>query len=531
LFVSDAGDVGIGTTAPQYALHIIGNDATEPAVFVASNNNWRWDIGGGLGDLTIGNDTYGLSVGVATAGAGAGDIRIWPYGGTERIIFGNATDGNIMSITDGNVGVGTTTPSERLHVAGTAQVDDHIDFAPGAGPLITAGHDNIVPKRMWIAHSEAFPDWGIQYRDTASDGLPSDSIEFIAGDPTKPRMSFHFSAAAPPPLFLADSQLDIYNTDGQRTVSLDGDTHGLFQPAAGGALRLYNAAGVWTADLNGDVGGDGALTLSDDAANSSIALRADGANNAGKLSMSLDDGTETVEIVAAETTAQGSQIMLRNASGNPTIEIDGQRTSDAGEIQLFDANGTRTVQIRASENPGEGPDVLLYNMNGQITVQLDADAGGTGEGQVITDVLKINGGADLAERFEVDGRGTDIKPGYVVVIDPDKPGRLLVSTRAYDRTVAGVISGAGGVNPGMVMGHQGTIADGGHPVALTGRVWTWCDTSGGPIRPGDLLTTSDTPGHARRVTDHARAQGAILGKAMSRLDEGTGLVLVLVNLQ
>ena len=34
-----------------------------------------------------------------------------------------------------------------------------------------------------------------------------------------------------------------------------------------------------------------------------------------------------------------------------------------------------------------------------------------------------------------------------------------------------------------------------------------------------------------KVTDYARAQGAIVGKAMTPLDEGRGLVLVLVTLQ
>jgi hypothetical protein len=69
-------------------------------------------------------------------------------------------------------------------------------------------------------------------------------------------------------------------------------------------------------------------------------------------------------------------------------------------------------------------------------------------------------------------------------------------------------------------------------VALTGRVYCLCDASSGGIEPGDLLTTSDTPGHAMKVTDHARAQGAIIGKAMTRLAQGeTGRVLVLVSLQ
>jgi hypothetical protein len=34
-----------------------------------------------------------------------------------------------------------------------------------------------------------------------------------------------------------------------------------------------------------------------------------------------------------------------------------------------------------------------------------------------------------------------------------------------------------------------------------------------------------------RVTDHELAQGAVLGKAMTPLREGRGLVLVLVSLQ
>jgi len=121
-------------------------------------------------------------------------------------------------------------------------------------------------------------------------------------------------------------------------------------------------------------------------------------------------------------------------------------------------------------------------------------------------------------------------PGMVVSIDPESPGDLVVSNKAYDRRVAGIISGAGGVKPGMLMGQEGSKADGTNPVALTGRVYCWADASYGPIQPGDLLTTSNIPGHAMKVTDYARAPGAIIGKAMTSLAEGKGLVLVLVSL-
>ena len=99
-----------------------------------------------------------------------------------------------------------------------------------------------------------------------------------------------------------------------------------------------------------------------------------------------------------------------------------------------------------------------------------------------------------------------------------------------DSSISGVVSGANGVQPGLQLHQEGAI-EGGENVALTGRVYVQADASFGAIKPGDLLTTSDTPGHAMRVQDHARAQGAILGKAMSSLKDGKGMVLVLVSLQ
>jgi hypothetical protein len=83
----------------------------------------------------------------------------------------------------------------------------------------------------------------------------------------------------------------------------------------------------------------------------------------------------------------------------------------------------------------------------------------------------------------------------------------------------------------MMMAQDGSPADGEHPVALTGRVYCLADASEAPIEPGDLLTTSDMPGHAMKVRDYECAQGAVIGKAMTSLEEGQGLVLVLVNLQ
>jgi hypothetical protein len=142
--------------------------------------------------------------------------------------------------------------------------------------------------------------------------------------------------------------------------------------------------------------------------------------------------------------------------------------------------------------------------------------------------LRILGGADLVEPFCT---GIErLEPGTVVTIDPERPGELRASNCSYDTKVAGVVSGAGGVEPGLMLSQHGVL-DQGSPIALTGRVYVRCTTEGGAIRPGDLLTTASSSGQAMRAADRARAPGAVLGKAMTGLQEGSGLVLVLVNLQ
>ncbi|MBI2843900.1 MAG: hypothetical protein HYX78_10915 [Armatimonadetes bacterium] len=142
-------------------------------------------------------------------------------------------------------------------------------------------------------------------------------------------------------------------------------------------------------------------------------------------------------------------------------------------------------------------------------------------------VAEIGEGLDYAEGFDVSNSG-EIGPGSVLVIDPDNPGKLTVSRQAYDKKVAGIVAGGKGLGSGVRLGAEQFD----HDVALAGRVYCNVDATKTAVEPGDLLTTSDRPGYAMKVTNHTRAQGAILGKAMERLEKGrTAQILVLVTLQ
>jgi len=179
---------------------------------------------------------------------------------------------------------------------------------------------------------------------------------------------------------------------------------------------------------------------------------------------------------------------------------------------------------------GVGSDVQIGSQRSGITAVAAYNTADSAYMHFYCSSITIMGGADLAEPFKITSGQNDVSQGAVVVIDKKNPGQLKMSDQPYDRHVAGVVSGANGINPGIQMQQQGLLT-GGKNVALTGRVYVLADASNGPIEPGDLLTTSTAPGHAMKVTDNAKAQGAILGKAMTGLSEGKGMVLVLVTLQ
>ncbi len=207
------------------------------------------------------------------------------------------------------------------------------------------------------------------------------------------------------------------------------------------------------------------------------------------------------------------------------------RMQGDNDFLMDKAVGQTTFQILASEGPGEGSELTMYNESGTRTIEIDADFGVNKKGRVITDEIQIKGGSDLAEYFDIDKINGTLEPGNVVCIHPAQEGKLVLSNSKYDKKVLGVISGANGIDPGMMMGQAGTMAYGEHAVSLIGRVYVKCNLEGGKIQPGDFLTTSSIKGEAMKVKKIKTSQGAILGKALSSIDPETGFVLVFLNLQ
>jgi len=271
-------------------------------------------------------------------------------------------------------------------------------------------------------------------------------------------------------------------------------------------------------------------------------------NESGYIGIGTDSPTSRLDVAGSLRTTGGATIGGETSiSGLTHFYIPGggeiSMTTPGGwpGMIMYAPNGHRremvirdtVLQLLVSSSSSASPNESGININesgyvgiGTYNPQAQLDVAGMTRSKALT----LTGGADLAEPFDIAGVEA-IQPGYVVVIDENNPGQLRLTSQPYDRKVAGCVSGAGGLQPGLVMHDQGSAADGDFPVALSGRVYCWADASFGSIQPGDLLTTSATPGHAMLASDLTRAGGAILGKAMSALLEGQGLVLVLVTLQ
>jgi hypothetical protein len=215
-------------------------------------------------------------------------------------------------------------------------------------------------------------------------------------------------------------------------------------------------------------------------------------------------------------------LRLRGNDGESKIHLDGGRqllniTNEAG-VTVFRFDASHSVLDLGPSLGGQGAeaDLRIFGADGQAKIHLD---GNTGDIRLI--------GADCAEEFDID-ESQVVEPGSVMTIGEE--GRLRSCTEAYDRRVAGVVSGAGSYHSGIVMdSRHGRFHR--TSVALTGKVYCRIDAEHCPIEVGDLLTTSRTVGHAMKATDPSRAFGATLGKALEPLTAGTGLIPILVALQ
>lgn len=407
--------------------------------------------------------------------------------------FWTASGANIFSNNGGNVGIGTAAPASKLDIA-----------AVGDGAELL----RLSTERPWVFR-QVYSGSGTALQLRSTVGLKNFEITaaggaavatFFASD-LAGNLGSKVGIGTATPL----SKLDIAATgDGAELLRFSTERPWVFRqiysgPSAG--LQLLSTVGGKPFEITA-VNGENVATFMADGLNSRVGIGTTGPS----LTTRLDVVGSTGDAVHA--THVGSA--LTAAVSGTSLTFDGNGIIGRADI------GNNAYGVWGQSAFGIGG----YFTGG--TYALVAD------GRARVGLLEISG-ADVAEKFL--SSDENVEPGTVMEIDSENPGKLCVAREAYSSRVAGVVSGAGDIPIGAILGNLP-----GHenapPIALSGRVWVRCDAGDAPIAPGDMLTTSDTPGHAMKAADRSRAYGAILGKSMTALAQGErGLVLVLVNLQ
>ncbi|HEX4965768.1 MAG TPA: collagen-like protein [Thermoanaerobaculia bacterium] len=213
-----------------------------------------------------------------------------------------------------------------------------------------------------------------------------------------------------------------------------------------------------------------------------------------------------------------------NPAGKKLAHLGAASSGSDSVMQLFTSSETKVVELSSGDKGGAF--ARFYNHTGKEVAYIGSDTSGKGR-------VEINGAKvlDYAEVFELAAR-QGVGPGTVMAVAGPE-GRIAPSAGSYDPRVVGVVSGAGGLRPGSVIGSR---EDGSNdlPVAVSGQVAVRICLEGGPIEPGDLLVASSRPGVAMRAADPNRATGAVVGKALEAFGSGQGkegLVRMMVMLR
>jgi hypothetical protein len=444
-----------------------------------------------------------------TAGTGSGGTGIQGVQNTDNSLTITNPNGPTATINmrnpftpPGNVGIGTTTPGYMLNVGNWATANG--STASGQGIIVAEGNEAFVgwgDRSLQSANRNKRWGWfasgGKSYLFDVNAGTTRMSVDGTSGNvgigTSNPTVKLDVQTGGSDILHLTGVSpfMTFYDSN-------HGNVRGAIQQVNGGLNLFTNSYLVGSNSV--------AFMRLDDNGNLGIGSAAPSA----KLDVASLDG-DLLHITGFSpfiTFFDSNHGYKRSA----IQEVDGGMNLFA-DSYLTGVNLLAYVTLNNSGNLGIG----TANPTAKLEVV----------GHTKTQVLEITGGSDLAEPFDTE---TDVEPGTVMIIDPDGHGTLRESTSSYDQRVAGIVSGAGGVNPGLTL-RQAGVLEGSHSVAIAGRVYCKAEAFSDAIHPGDLLTTSAIRGHAMKATDREKSHGAIIGKAMTPLKSGEGLVLVLVNLQ
>jgi hypothetical protein len=333
-----------------------------------------------------------------------------------------------------------------------------------------------------------------------------------------------------------------FNDKGSNNVAMGNCA--LYNTTVSGGSGTCSTSLTGTADNNTAMGTLAGYTNSTGNLNTFVGFAADAASGYPNLTNAAAIGANAKVILSNSlvlgcSTNQGTcpsgtsapNVGIGTTGPLHTIDAEGANSS-----LWFDGNGATPGILTVYGGGGSNAEVALFNSTGGEDI-LVGQASSTKvfrvsvTGEVFADGGYQSTGADFAESVAVKGERSQYEPGDVLEIDPAADRHLALSHHAYSTLVAGIYSTKPGILATPRAMDDPEIQASEVPLAVVGIVPCKVTAENGAIARGDLLVASSRPGYAMKGTDRSQMLGAVVGKALQPLQQGTGVIQVLVTLQ
>src|SRR3989344_3753811 len=489
LYVNSSGDVMTGDLSLSGAASdlVAGGDVMGTRLCIGADCRNAWPAAGG-GDIT------GVTAGNGLTGGGtSGDVTVDVAAGTGITVAANSvsldtayTDGRYVNVTGDTMTGDLNITAANLNVAdGVIYLENILSEGPNTRIYFDSPNDYI------SFNHTIFGFYGFQITDPLQ----------ISGD-----------------LTINDASPTILDSGATSPLTLD-SSFGEIETASGDRVRIRGVIAANGADPNTSVGVNsrgtyGIQGTGNNAGGASYGVRGEatvaGTTNYGIYGYATGATTNWSGYFSGNGSNAnvyvGDSLLVGATSesiSDATFTLDGNDAYVSGDLGV-NANIYTDGSICANNNAGNCPAMAAGGIYGDHAYSQ----------------------FDVAEYILSRER---LDPGEVVVIDPKATEQVLRSRKANDTAVAGVVS----TDPGVLGGFTLETKNGTYrvPLSLAGRGPTKVSAENGAVRPGDLLTTAKTPGHAMRCSAPVDCIGSILGKAMGMLSAGTGVIPVLISLK
>ena len=548
---SATGVVGINTSSPSGLnnafLHVNGNillqgQVTHQIQMIGQASAGR--LGQDLGGFFFSVDTPGKSMRVLT-----------------RPIGGSLTDNRLVITASGNVGIGTASPANLLTAVGPIQSttggfvfpDNSVQISAatvtaltaGTGVTVntTSGNATIAADTTYLNNNYAKLSGSPTFTGTVTAANLATAGALNAGSVTSSGAVGAGSVSTTGTISAIGAAANI-NVINSNTGTVSGAISSLVSSNANGSAAIvgqesstntsssvvtYGVEGTTSNPFGAGVYGTITTAASSGVGGPGVWGRTVGSGN-GVLGES--DGTSgfTNGVYGVTFSPGGVGVIGSNlgATAGTAIGVEGSSVSNSTGIGVEGVSASTTAQSGGAggvfKNTGGGDILVGFGGTNGTSRTFRVGNDGTVYGAAFNTT-----GADFAESFVVTGAKATYQPGDVLMIDETGTRRLALSDEPYSTKVAGVYA----TKPGVLASPYGIDdprrADG-VPLAVVGVVPCKVSTENGSIHAGDLLVTASRAGYAMKGTDRQRMLGAIVGKALGSLENGTGVIEVLVSL-